>query len=162
MYKFLTKNGQTVAFVVGAGISAIFLVLAMTGIKSAGFAGQDLTAMKDKFAEMNFFNFGLYAGLALITICILLLAVFMVVDIVKFPKQTVKSLLAFVALIAVFLVIYSTSQAETGPLWSRFENEFGITPTKSRLISAGLWTTIGILALSVIVMVVSEVRNFFK
>lgn len=163
MYKFLTKNGTFVAFGVGVLVTLAFIISAVTGLKADGYdAGTDLTTMKDKFADMGYFNIGLYLTLFLLVVCIVALVLFMIVDVFKFPKQTVKGIIGFVALVAIFFIIKAVAQVETGPLWSRLAGEFNITDGVSKTISAGIWTTILLLVGATLTMILSELRNFFK
>lgn len=163
MYKFLTKNGTFLAFGVGVIVTIAFLVSAMSGLSADGYdAGTDLTAMKDKFTTMGYFNLGLYLTIVLLVICIAVLVVFMVVDIFKFPKEMIKGMIGFAALIVVFLILNATVKAETGPLWTRLSTEFGITEGISKTISAGIWITIILMAAAALTMIISEFRNFFK
>jgi hypothetical protein len=164
MYEFLLKKGQTLAFIVGTVITVIFMGLAVSGINNAGLAGADLTTMKEEIPNMNYFNFGLYATMALIIICFGLLVIFLLLDIVKFPKQMGKSLLAVVGLVIVFVVLTMTSEVETGGIWDRLMNnpDFAFTPGVSKFISGGLKITGLLTIVAVGIMIFQEIRNAFK
>lgn len=163
MYKFLTKNGTFAAFSVGLLVTLAFLISAITGLSSDGFdAGTDLTTMKDKFSTMGYFNVGLYLTIALLVICIATLVIFMIVDIFKFPKETIKGIIGFVALIVIFFIIKSIAKVEEGPLWTRLASDFNITDGVSKTISAGIWITVLLMAAAALTMIISELRNFFK
>jgi hypothetical protein len=162
MYNFLTKNGQTLAFLVGLISVVIFLVTSVSGLNSAGLAGADLSSMKEEIPTMDFFNIGISITLFLLIACIALLLIFILVDIGKFPKQMGKALLAVAGLVVVFIAFRATSVAETGGVWDKLANEFSVTEGASKTISGGIKTT-GLLALGAIgIMVVAEIRNFFK
>jgi hypothetical protein len=164
MYDFLVKKGLTMAFLVGLVITIIFLVTATSGVNSAGLAGAELSEMKAEIPTMNFFNFGLYAAIALIILCFGLLLAFMLVDFTKFPKQMGRSILAVIVLLVVFFGLSMTSTAESGSIWDKLYNnpDFAFTPGVSKYISGGLKTT-GILTLvAVAIMIFAEVRNVFK
>ena len=164
MYEFLLKKGQTLAFVVGLVITAIFLVTAVGGVNSAGLGGADLSTMKEEIPGMNYFNFGLYATMALCLICFGLLVAFLIVDIAKFPKQMGKSLLAVLVLVGIFVALTFTSAAETGPVWDKLYNnpDFAFTPGVSKFISGGLKIT-GLLTIAAVaIMIFQEIRNSFK
>ncbi|MCB0646833.1 MAG: hypothetical protein KDC49_09220 [Saprospiraceae bacterium] len=163
MYKFLTKNGTFVAFGVGVLVTLAFIISAITGLKADGYdAGTDLTTMKDKFEGMGYFNIGLYLTLFLLAVCVIALLLFMVVDVFKFPKQTLKGIIGFVALIVIFFIIKAVAKVEVGPLWSRLSEDFSVTDGISKTISAGIWITILLLAGATLTMILSELRNFFK
>ncbi len=164
MYDFLVKKGLTMAFIVGTIITVIFLVIAVSGINSAGLAGVDLTERKADIPSMNFFNFGLWAAIILTLVCFGLLLLFILVDIGKFPKQMGRAILAVVALIVVFVGLTMSSTAEAGPLWDRLYNnpDFAFTPSVSKFISGGLKTTGILTVLAVLIMIGAEIRNSFK
>ncbi|HMP28856.1 MAG TPA: hypothetical protein PKD85_04610 [Saprospiraceae bacterium] len=162
MYNFLTKNGQTLAFAVGLVSVVIFLVTAVSGVNSAGLAGADLSQMKEEIPTMNFFNIGLSITIFLLLACFALLLLFILVDIGKFPKQMGRALLAVGVLVIAFIALRATSAVETGGVWDRLANDFSVTEGASKTISGGIKTT-GLLAFGAIaIMVVSEIRNFFK
>jgi hypothetical protein len=162
MYNFLTKNGTLLAFLVGAVISILFVVLAISGINADDLGGTDLSTLKDKIPTMNYFNFGLQATIGLILVCVLLFLLFFVVDIIKFPKAMIKSLIALAAVVVLFFVIKSAVKAETGPIWNRLASEFAFSESQSKGISAGIWVTAALLIGTVATMIISEIRNFFK
>jgi hypothetical protein len=164
MYDFLVKKGLTMAFIVGVVITLIFLFTATSGLNNAGLAGVDLTERKADIPTMNFFNFGLYASMALILICFGLLLAFILLDIVKFPKQMGKAIIAVVVLIAVYFGLSMSSSAETGAVWDRLYNnpDFAFSPKVSQYVSGGLKTT-GLLVIAAVgIMLIAEVRNAFK
>lgn len=164
MYDFLVKKGLTMAFLVGVVITAVFLITATNGVNNAGLAGANLSEMKAEIPGMNFFNFGIYAALGLVVACFGLLLLFLAVDMVKFPKQMGKSLLAIIVLVVIFIALAMTSTPETGSVWDRLYNspDFAFTPKVSQFVSGGLKTTALLIAGAVGIMIVSEIRNAFK
>jgi len=164
MYKLLTKYGQTGALLIGIAITAIFLITVSSGLSSAGYdMGTDLNALDDDAkAAIGFFDAGLWLTIILAIIAIVLaFVVFGVWDLIKYPKQAIKFLIGFVVLLVVFFALYSTANPEViGFEDKMMENE--ITPSISKFISAGIWTTIGLGSLAFLAMVLSEIRNAFK
>lgn len=164
MYKFLTKHGTLAAFGLGLLCTVAFLASALSGLSADGYdAGTDLVGLgKEKIPAMGYFDLGMSLTLALLVICVVALFAFMILDIFKFPKATLKGLLGFAGLIIVFFIFKSISKVEVGPLWTRLANDFAVTEGVSKTISGGIWTTLLLMAAAAVVMVVSEIRNFFK
>ena len=70
--------------------------------------------------------------------------------------------LGLLGLIAIFFILYSTADAEGAGKLGETIDKFNITPNVSKFISAGIFTTVGLLALSALFIVLAEVRNIFK
>ncbi|MBK8389194.1 MAG: hypothetical protein IPL23_07885 [Saprospiraceae bacterium] len=164
MYKFLTKHGTAAAFGLGLVCTIAFMASALAGLGADGYdASTDLVGLgKDKIPAMQYFDLGLYLTLALLVVCVIALFAFMILDIFKFPKSSVKGLLGFGVLVIIFFVLKSISKVEIGPIWTKLANDFAVTEGVSKTISGGIWTTLLLMATAAIVMVVSEIRNFFK
>ena len=159
MYKFLIKNGQGIALGVGIAVVAIFLISVMTGLSGAGYdMSTDLNKLtSEQKADIGFFNLGLGLTIALVVIALVLaFVVFGLADLIKFPKSAMKIGLGFVVLAVIFFIVYSTASGEaTGDLGETLD-KFQITPNVSKFISAGMFTTIGLLVLSVAAIVLGE------
>jgi len=164
MYNFLTKHGTLAAFLLGIVIIVAFLGSAISGLGSAGYdSGTNLMEMgRDKIQEMNFFNLGLQLTIFLLIAAVAITLVFMVVDVFKFPKQTVKGIIGFVVLIVIFMILKSTATFETGGKWDKLYNTFAITEGVSSFISAGIWTTLILMGGATLLVIGAEIRNFFK
>jgi len=82
MYKFLTKNGQLLAILLGVAVVAIFLITVFTGLDGAGYSvGDDLNQiMKDapegEKPAFDFFNLGLGLTIGLIVIAFIAALIF--------------------------------------------------------------------------------------
>jgi len=77
MYNFLTKNGQTMAFGLGALIVLAFYGIAMGGGEMEQFSQWDMDGVKDKARyDMGLFDFGLMVTVALIAIAAVLMVAF--------------------------------------------------------------------------------------
>ena len=99
MYKFLTKNGQLIAFGVGALIAVIFLAMAFSGLDEFN----SLVSMK-KGHESNIFNFGISASIFLIVVCFLLMIVFGVYQVATNFKSSMKGIIGFAVILLIFIV----------------------------------------------------------
>ncbi len=163
MYKFLTKNGQTAALVLGVLCIIIFFVSVYVGFNNSPYdMGTDLNEVEDK-STINFFNSGLWIAILLTAACaILALIVFGVLNLMKFPKSAMKFGLGFVVLLAVFGGLYATSSMETTEKMIDLHNEFDVSEKVSKMISGGLKTMMGLGAVAFLVMIGAEIRNLFK
>ncbi|MCB0649754.1 MAG: hypothetical protein KDC85_00610 [Saprospiraceae bacterium] len=169
MYNFLNKHGQTLAFGLGLVIILIFIINGFP--KASALESQLGMALSETKAEdrvgMNFFNFGLYASIALIAVAALAMLIFGVVQIATNFKSSIKGVVAFAALIVLFFVLKSTASGDaTGSLVGaidKFKDSGAIfTANTLKGISAGILTA-GVLILAAAVsFVYSEVSGFFK
>jgi hypothetical protein len=164
MYNFLLRNGQAVALGIGVLVVIIFFAAALSGLSSAGYtAGTDLVAeYKSEIPNMNFFNFGLRATIVLLIVGSLLALGFGLLRLVTNLKGNVKTLATVVGLFALFFILYSTSSMETTGKMALTHAKFDINEGSSKLISAGLKTTLLLGLGAVGAIFVSEIRNFFK
>ena len=164
MYKLLTKYGQTGALLLGIAVTAIFLITVMSGLSSSGYdMGTDLNALDDEAkASIGFFNPGLWLTIILAVIAVVLaFVVFGIWDLIKYPKSAIKFLIGFVVLLVIFFVLYASANPEVVGFEDKMmQND--ITDGISKFISAGIWTTIGLLTVAFLAMILSEIRNAFK
>lgn len=165
MYKFLIRNGQTAAVLLGIAVIVIFLVTVFTGFGSSPYGmSTDLNALSpEEKAGIGFFNTGL--GLTVILTILafgLAFIVFGILDLVRFPKSAMKFIIGLVVLGIIFFALYSMSDVEMMGRIGKVHKEFNITDGVSKFISAGIKTTIGLVVLSALAMVFGELRNAFK
>ena len=155
MYKFLTKNGQVLAFGLGALITLLFLVFVLSGL--------DDFSMLDKDAKVqsNLFNFGMYAGIALVVVCALGMLVFGVLQIASNPKGSMKGIIGLVAILVLFFIAKSMAAPASAGL-SDAMSKYNVTDGTFSWISGAINTTLIIGALAVAALFISEIRNFFK
>ena len=156
MYQFLTKYGTMAAFGLGLVITVLFLLIAMSGLE--GF-----NALPDEEeGTTTIFNFGLYAVIALIIICVIASIGFGIWFLATHPKQAVRFGIGFGILLVLFFVLYSVSSSDMTPKMMERAAEYGVNETSSKLISGGLLTVIILAGIAVLSFVVSEVMNLFK
>ena len=160
MYKFLTKNGQLIAFGLGALITLIFLGIAFSGLDEFN----SLVSMK-KGQETNIFNFGLSASLFLTALCFLLMLGFGVYQVATHFKSSVKGLIGFAVIIIIFIVASKmgpTSIEEIHPYVAEPMKKYEVTMGQYGLISGGIMTAIVLSIGALLAFVGSEILNFFK
>ena len=165
MYKFLTKNGQSLALGLGVLVIAIFPISIYSGFSSAGYdMSTDLNKLSDaEQAEISFFDAGIGLTVAMIIVSFLLaFVVFGIFDLIKFPKNAVKFAIGVLGLAIVFYALYATSSFDTAGRLAKLNDDFDITPTISKFISGGIKTTLGLLGFSAFAVVVGELWSIFK
>ena len=161
MYNFLVKNGTAVAMGVGTAITLLFVISVLTGLSGAGYdTSTDL--LEVDYKSLGAFDLGIYLTAFLSLIAILFMLGGIIIDLVKNRKSSMKMILGVVALIVLFIILYSTASFDTGGKWDYLNSEFGVGEGASKFISAGIWTTGLLLIVSILAIAISEVRNFFK
>lgn len=156
MYKLLTKHGQLAAFGLGLLVIIIFMVSVMSGIE-----GFDALSKEDQY-QSTIFDMGLKLTLVLLVICAVAAILFAIYQMITNPKAALKGLVALVVLVIIFGVLYSMSVAETsGPVADAVE-EFGLTENQSKMVSAGIKSTLLLGGVAVAAFIISEIRNLFK
>ncbi len=165
MYKFLTKNGQTMALGLGVLVIAIFLISVFTGLSNAGYdMSTDLNKLTDaEQAEIGFFDAGIKLTVFMIFIAfVLAFVVFGIFDLMKFPKNAIKFAIGVIGLAVVFFALYKTSSFDTAGRMELLNEKFEITESISKFISGGIKTTLGLLGFSVIAVIAGELWALFK
>jgi cation transport ATPase len=138
MYKFLTKNGQTISFFVGLAITVIFLVIVFTGLEEFSMLDPKTTAR-----ESNLFNFGITASVALIVICTIGMIAFILLNIVTNFKGNIRLLIGVGIVGALFLVMYMGADFEPeGTFLGNLLIKNKITAGQNGFIVGGLWTAV--------------------
>ena len=158
MYKFLINKGQTVAFVLGAGVSILFAIVIYMGIKDRGLAEMSI----DSLVKTDIFNFGIQASIGLILLAVLILVIFAVRGLFTNFRGSLKVILGLGVIVGLFGIFYAISTPDKGGILGRLAQEFNITDGISKFISAGIKTTLTLLVLALVIWVFSELRNAFK
>ncbi len=156
MYTFLSKNGQTVGSLFGFVLVVIFLICV--------FAGLDTFNSLSSEAQLttNIFNFGLGASLVLIVLAAIIALLFGIYHLLTNIKASMKFIIAFAAVLIVFIIGYSMADADmTGAIQKTIE-EFKVGESTSKLISGALLTSLILAGLAMVSFIVFEVLNFFK
>jgi len=158
MYNFLTKRGQMVAFLLGAIVTLIFLGSAVGGLEEFSALGVD--AQK----QTSIFDFGLYAGIGLAALCLIIAIIFGIFQVISNPKGSLKGLIGLAVLAAIFFALYSTSKADFG-----LDTKLGELMQTNNLsagafkgISGGILLGVALLAGAFVIMILAELRNAFK
>jgi len=161
MYKFLTKNGQALAFGLGVLITAIFLIMVVSNME------EYTTLSEAEQDKTSIFNFGLVGAIALAVIAAAGMLFFGLFQIVTNLRGSVKGLIGVAILVVIFLVAYSMSSAEPTPYIQGAIDKFeagGAVFENSTLksIGGGIGLTVALIVLAFAAAAVSEIINLFK
>jgi len=156
MYKTLTKNGQMFAFGLGLLLTIAFLGSIFSGLDT--FNGLS----KEAQYETGIFDLGIYAVTFLTVICFAAMLFFGVFQIFSDLKGSMKGLIGFGVLLAIFGIAYGTASTETGPVWNELFKEFNVSDGASKFITGAIWTCLFMIGVAIVTFVLSEIRNFFK
>lgn len=157
MYKFLSKNGQTVAFGIGIALTLIFLAIAIGGL-------EDFNMMsEEKQFGTSIFNFGFFSAIFLTIACAAAWVLFGLVQTASNFKAAIVGIIGVAALLGLFFIIYSTVNpaADSQEVLTQVK-EFDVSDGESKLISGALITTIVLFALAFVTFIVFEIINIFK
>lgn len=156
MYKFLSKNGQTVGFLLGFAFVAIYLIMVTTGL------GDFDSLPREEQFKTGIFNFGLMSAMVLSVLALVLAVAFGLFQFISNPKGSIK-VLAVLALIAIIYFIFRGMGAGdfASPIGPTLE-KFQITEGVSSYISGAIGTAVALAVLAVIALAISEIINFFK
>jgi len=163
MYKFLTKNGQTIAFAIGSLIVVAFYALVVSDGNYDTFSSMDLDGVKDKKRfDFGLFDFGLIVTVILIAVGFVLMVAFGLFQAVTDIKGSLGGIIGLVVLVIIFAVAYSTAQLETsGPVYDS-ALKFELDESTRKIIGGSITTGLILTAIATLGIVLSEIRNFFK
>lgn len=161
MYKFLTKNGQTLAFGLGVLVTVIFLITVVSNM------GEFSVMEKEQQAQTSIFDTGLYGAIILTIIAAFAMLAFGIIQVASDFKGSIKGILGFAVLLIIFFVAYYTTDPEPSAYIQGAINKFEqggavFTENNMRFISGGITTTLILIVVAAVAFIVSEVSNFFK
>lgn len=162
MYNFLVKNGQALAFGLGTLIVVVFFAMVLPN--SSGF--MDLPREEQYTTSM--FNFGIQMAVVLIVAATAAMLLFGLFQIFSNLKGSIKGLIGFGALLAVFVIAYSTTSTDVSPAIQESINKFQIsqeaeiTDGHLKMIGGGITTALVLSAVAFVSFIVFEIINFFK
>ncbi|MDX1685620.1 MAG: hypothetical protein R3275_10310 [Saprospiraceae bacterium] len=158
MYRFLTRNGQLLAFGLGLLITVLFLISVLGGME-----GFDMLAEEEKGAT-GIFNIGLYGAIVLCILCAAGMLLFGIYNAIIHPKGAVKFLIGLGILLVMFFIFYTMADPvteEDGKLFTIVQ-KFEISDGAHSFITGALSTTVTLLFVAAAAFLLSEVRNLFK
>ena len=147
MYKFLTKNGQLLAFGLGVLLTAIFLIGVFSGLDSFN------ALPEDERISSGIFNSGLVFAIGLAILCAVGMVLFGIYQVGTNLKNSTKGLIGVGAIILIFLITRAMAGDDfAGPIAATLE-KFNISESVSSNITGAMATTgiLGALAIAAFV-----------
>jgi hypothetical protein len=161
MYKFLTKNGQALAFGLGVLITVVFLISVVSNM-------EEFTALSEAEQEnTSIFNIGLVGAIGLAIIAAFFMLAFGLFQIFTNLRGSVKGLIGVAILLVIFFIAYSMNSADPSPYIQGAIDKFeanGSTFNNDTLksIGGGIGLTVALIAIAFVAAAISELINLFK
>lgn len=157
MYKFLAKNGQAAAFLIGAGLTIVFYAIAISNLSTF-----NAKPAEEQYA-MGLFDFGFWAAIILTVGCALAWLVSSLIQLSYNTKNAIRGIIAVVALVGIFFAIYATvNPAADSASVRKAVEQFSLTEGQNKLISASIITTIILSVIAAVSFVAAEIINAFR
>ncbi len=158
-YKFLAKNGPTLAF----ALVVVCVVISMIPIFGGLSDFSNVPVEQQSYApESGIFLAGIYISVGLLVVAIIIAILLSVLQVATNPKASTKALISFGITAVAFFVLYSMADAKgTGSLANTIQN-FNISEGVSKLIGGGLQLSVIMLIGSFIIAIIMEIWNYFK
>jgi hypothetical protein len=156
MYKFLSKNGQALAFGLGLLVTAIFLLGVLPNTELI-----DIENPQD----VNIFNFGITGTIILIAVAAIAMVLFGVVQVVSTFKSSWKGIMGFALLIVIFIVAYTTANGSLSNEILAIQDSAeaaNVTDANLKFIGGSILTLLVLVIVALGTFVVFEIINFFK
>ncbi len=156
MYNFLVRRGTTIAFVIGFIISAIIFILNING--ADGIASDDFPALYavDQFTS----TVGIGTFLVILAVIVILLGG--IYGLIVNPKGALKFVIGAAVLLILGFILFSAIEDKNTTTVSNLLEEYDIQGTVSKLINAGIVSTLALLGIAFVTVLLAEVRNAFK
>ncbi|MBK8703698.1 MAG: hypothetical protein IPN33_08730 [Saprospiraceae bacterium] len=156
MYKYLSKNGQLIAFGTGAFLVILFVISWLSGYS-------ELQAMpEEEQVKTGIFDIGLLGSFFLFLVAVVASAGFGLTQIASNFKSSIRGLLGVLALVVLFVVAYVTSTPDSHAIVAAAADKMNVSDSTQKLIGAGLTTMVVIAVTTLVAFVYGEIRNFFK
>ncbi len=150
LYNFLSKRGQMVSFGLGLFIILIFGFMVYSGLDGFNNLG------KEEQGTTSIFNFGLQAAILLIILATVLVFIFAILDVFLNPGGSKRSIIMLVAIAAIFLISYMTTQVETTGKLAELYAKNEISAKVAKFIHGGIVTALWLGVLSILSIVLTE------
>ncbi len=157
MYKLFSKYGLILAFVIGLVFILIFLIPALSGLPS-GFSEMG----NDDQVATTAFDVGLKATVGLLIAAVIITILASLLTLAKNPKGAIKGVIGIAILLVVVFVLYSTSTGEGSGRVQAAMQEFNVSASMSKWISAFLKSSFILAGAAIVLMILGEIRNLFK
>ena len=156
MYNFLSKNGQLIAFGLGALLTVVFLLIVFSG-------AEDFSLLsKSEQMETTIFNFGLGSAIALTAICAVAALLFGLIFMILNLKNSLRAIIGIIAIVVIFVIGYSVADPNSSGSLGQTILEFGVQDGASKFISGAMITTGVLGAIAIAGLILFEIYNLIK
>lgn len=171
MYKFLTKNGQTMAFVVGVALSLVFVIFVMThslteGLGPESFSNKTPGETAELLGNLTQFDFGLYITYILLILTAIAAVGFglyqFITTLIDTPMNAIRTVAIIIGLIVFFFIGKAIAPSVDSKSVLAAAESFNVSESQRGLISGGINLTLIVILTAVGALVISEIRNLFK
>lgn len=153
LYNTLNKNGQLIAFGLGALIVIIFLAIAFSGLSKLG----SNPSFEDLY-PLGIFDFGILGAKWLAIFGAIAAIALELYYMATNPKAAIRMLIGLALIAVIFFIGYSISSGEV----TQNMKTFKVSSGTGKFIGGAIWTAIVMVLGAVGLMVVSELRGIFK
>lgn len=163
MYKFLTKNGQTISFIVGAVIVIAFYAIIVMNGDYENFLAMDADGVKDvNRYDFSLFDFGIGITVLLIIVGAVLMLGFGLFQSITNIKGSLGAIAGLAVIGIIFAIGYSVTELETSGAVYDVAMKFELEDATRKFVGGSIITGVAMIGLATLGIVVSEIRNFFK
>jgi len=156
MYNFLSKNGQLIAFGLGALLTVVFLAIVFSGAEDFS-----LLSKKEQM-QTGIFNFGLQSAIALTAICAVAALIFGLIYMVLHFKSSLRAIIGIAVIAIIFIIGYSVADPNSTGSLAQTILEFGVQDGASKFISGAMITTGVLGAIAIAGLILFEIYNLVK
>ncbi|MBK9016565.1 MAG: hypothetical protein IPM82_22200 [Saprospiraceae bacterium] len=158
-YKFLSKSGTTVAFLVVVVLFVIALIPIFAGLS----AFNEVPTEKQAYAaEGSIFSLGLWISLGLLVLTIAVTLFLSLVQIFTNPGAAKKGLISFGIILVLFIVFYAMTDTNVGGSLGTTVETFKISDSIFSIISGGIQLSLLMLVGLVALAIIMEIWGYFK
>ncbi|TAK41519.1 MAG: hypothetical protein EPO28_08465 [Saprospiraceae bacterium] len=147
------------AFIIAVVLIAICIIPIVGGMQALDSVPQPQQASSE---EGNIFYAAIYISIALFIIAVAAAVLLSLFQVIVNPKAAMKGLISFAILVVIFILFYSMSDAASSGSLAQTIEKFGISAVTSKVIGASIALTILIGISSIALIIVMEIRNYFK
>lgn len=157
MYKLFSKYGLVLAFILGLVFILIFLIPVISGLP------EGFTMLPGEEQEQTTaFDAGLKATGFLLVAAVVIAVLASLWSVAKNPKNAVRGIIAVAILLVLVFVLYSTSSVEESGRVHAAMQQFNISDSLGKWISAFIKGAFALSGIAVLLAIVGEVINMFK
>lgn len=149
MYNLLARKGQLFAFILGAAITVIFLLVVLGNLPETF-----NTMTKEARHEVNVFNFGISASILLIILAAAGMLIFGIYQVITNFRASLKGLIGLGVLFVIFFIARASS--------SGLCDDPTVSETVCKTVGGGITVALVLIAIAFVGFLVSELISLIK